>query len=338
MLVTHGHKFSAGVWGLIVDELRNIMKRAEPTWIFFALSREDEAKILEPHIDCGGESPSKLQTSSLSSSTAATVVMSSHEPSVLGMYPDVVATLGFTFATSFPPKVISAEEVKAQRIPSCTHLAVLLALQRLAGNVLASRQRENLSISVGQARSLLSCLRESFVFARKVNDALPLRRYLQRVGWRYGRTVSSSNELPSLLPQEVMGKQQYLQMLFTALTRSINKNDLAPFEEQEEARGYMARMVQDTLEEYLAWTGVAPQHIKDGKVVPADAKQRVESFTPLIVATLREIAEFDNTELQRHMSWLYPLLTLLMLVPNVKVRVALSNVFSKGIRQLLLPR
>ncbi|CAI5746993.1 unnamed protein product [Peronospora destructor] len=306
MLVTHGHKFSAGVWGLIVDELRNVMKRAEPTWIFFAL--------------------------------APTVVMSPQEPSLLGMYPDVVATLGFTFATSFPPKVISAEEVKAQRIPSCTHLAVLLALQRLAGNVLASRQRENLSISVGQARSLLSCLRESFVFARKVNDALPLRRYLQRVGWRYGRTVPSSNELPSLLPQEVMGKQQYLQMLFTALTRSINKNDLAPFEEQEEARGYMARMVQDTLEEYLAWTGVAPQHIKDGKVVPADAKQRVESFTPLIVATLREIAEFDNTELQRHMSWLYPLLTLLMLVPNVKVRVALSNVFSKGIRQLLLPR
>ncbi|CAI5713037.1 unnamed protein product [Peronospora destructor] len=85
MLVTHGHKFSAGVWGLIVDELRNIMKRAEPTWIFFALPREDEAKILEPHIDCGGESPSKLQTSSLSSSTAATVVMSPQEPSLLGM-------------------------------------------------------------------------------------------------------------------------------------------------------------------------------------------------------------------------------------------------------------
>ncbi|CAI5713042.1 unnamed protein product [Peronospora destructor] len=99
-----------------------------------------------------------------------------------------------------------------------------------------------------------------------------------------------------------MGKQQYLQVLFTALTRSINKNDLAPFEEQEEARGYMARMVQDTLEEYLAWTGVAPQHIEDGKVVSTDAKQRVESFTPLIAATLREIAEFDNTELQRHMS------------------------------------
>ncbi|CAI5708176.1 unnamed protein product [Peronospora farinosa] len=339
MLVSHGHKFPTGVWGLIVDELRNIMKRAEPTWIFFALPREEEAKeeeaeILEPHIDSCGKSLSKLQRSSLSSSTAASVVMSPHEPSLLGMYSGVVATLGFMFATSFPPKVISAEEVKAQRKPSRTHLAVLLALQRLAGNVLVSRRRDNLSISIGHARSLLSCLRESFVFARKVNDAVPLRRYLQRVGWRYGRTMPSSTELPSLLPQEVMGKQQYLQVLFTALTRGIDNNDL---EEQEEARGYMARLVQDTLEEYLAWTGVAPQHIEDGKVVPADAKQRVESFTPLIVATLRGIAAFDNTELQCHMSWLYPLLTELMLVPNVEVRGALSNVFSKAVRQLLLP-
>ncbi|CAI5708206.1 unnamed protein product [Peronospora farinosa] len=231
MLVTHGHQFPTGVWGIIVDELRKIMKHAEPTWIFFALPR-------------------------------------------------VVVTLGFMFATSFPPKVISAEEVKAQRKPSRTHLAVLLALQRLAGNVLVSRRRDNLSISVGHARSLLSCLRESFVFAHKVNDAVPLRRYLQRVGWRY-----------------VMGKQQYLQVLFTALTRGIDNNDL---EEQQEARGYMARMVQDTLEEYLAWTGVAPQHIKSST---CHAIQRVESFTPLIVATLREIADFDNTELQRHMSW-----------------------------------
>ncbi|UIZ28504.1 hypothetical protein KXD40_009248 [Peronospora effusa] len=283
MLVTHGHQFPTGVWGLIVDELRNIMKRAEPTWIFFALPREEEAESLEPHIDSCGKSPSKLQRSSLSSSTAASVVMSPHEPSLLGMYPGVVATLGFIFATSFPPKVISAEEVKAQRKPSRTHLAVLLALQRLAGNVLVSRRRGNLSISVSHARSLLSCLRESFVFARMVNDAVPLRRYLQRVGWRY-----------------VMGKQQYLQVLFTALTRGIDNNDL---EEQQEACGYMARLVQDTLEEYLVWTGVAPQHIEDGKVEPADAKQRVESFTSLIVATLREIADFDNIELQRHMSW-----------------------------------
>ncbi|CAH0491017.1 unnamed protein product [Peronospora farinosa] len=268
MLVTHGHQFPTGVWGIIVDELRKIMKHAEPTWIFFALPREEEAEILEPHIDSCGKSPSKLQRSSLSSSTAASVVMSPHEPSLLGMYSGVVVTLGFMFATSFPPKVISAEEVKAQRKPSRTHLAVLLALQRLAGNVLVSRRRDNLSISVGHARSLLSCLRESFVFAHKF-----------------------------VLLQEVMGKQQYLQVLFTALTRGIDNNDL---EEQQEARGYMARMVQDTLEEYLAWTGVAPQHIKSST---CHAIQRVESFTPLIVATLREIADFDNTELQRHMSW-----------------------------------
>ena len=99
MLITHGHKFPAGVWGLTVDELRHVMKRAEPTWIFFALPREDEAGILEPYIDSGGESPSKLQASLLSLSAAASVVMSPHEPSLLGVYSGIVATLGFTFAT-----------------------------------------------------------------------------------------------------------------------------------------------------------------------------------------------------------------------------------------------
>lgn len=221
--------------------------------------------------------------------------MSPRQPSLLSMYPGVVSTLGFTFAASFPPKVISVEEVEAQRVPSRTHLAVLLALQRVAGNVLASRRKENLSLSVGHARSLLSCLRESFLFARKVNDAVPLRRYLQRVGWRYGMAVPFSSELPSLLPQEVLGKQQYLHVLFTALTRSVNNSEVAPIGEQDEARKYMARLVQDTLEEYLAWTGATPLQIEEEKV-PADAQQRVESFTPLMAATLRELAEFDSTE------------------------------------------
>ncbi|OWZ09971.1 Brefeldin A-inhibited guanine nucleotide-exchange protein [Phytophthora megakarya] len=264
-----------------------------------------------------------------------TNLTSPRQPSLLSMYPGVVATLGFTFAANFPPKVITVEEVEAQRVPSQTHLAVLLALQRVAGNVLASRRKENLSLSVGHARSLLSCLRESFMFARKVNDAVPLRRYMQRVGWRYGMTVPSSSELPSLLPQEVLGKQQYLHVLFTVLVRSVNNAEVAPIGEQDEARKYMTRLVQDTLEEYLAWTGVA-QYIEEEKM-PADAQQRVESFTPLLVATLKELAEFDNTELQRHMKWLYPLLTDLVMVPNGEVRVALSSVFSKAVRQLLPP-
>ncbi|KAK1940910.1 hypothetical protein P3T76_007616 [Phytophthora citrophthora] len=353
MLVTHGHKFPEDVWGLISDELRNVMKRAEPTWIFFALPPEDEG---EPAPDSPAGSPPKLSLSPRTIDSAALNLTSPRQPSLLSMYPGVVATLGFTFATNFPPKVITVEEVEAQRVPSRTHLAVLLALQRVAGNVLASRRKENLSLSVGHARSLLSCLRESYLFARKVNDEVQLRRYLQRVGWRYGMTVPSSSELPSLLPQEVLGKQQYLHVLFTVLVRSVDNAQVAPIGEQEEARKYMARLVQETLEEYLAWTGVSAQYI-DETEMPADAHQRVESFTPLLVATLQELAAFDSTEvslrlselfsstnffyltlqLQRHMPWLYPLLTDLVMVPNAEVRVALSSVFSRAVRQLLPP-
>ncbi|KAL4164161.1 hypothetical protein KRP22_004781 [Phytophthora ramorum] len=358
MLVTHGHKFPEDVWGIIADELRSVMKRAEPTWVFFALPPEDDRErtlVSETQIEASAESPTKNGSPSKSASpskqnaqmvlppplsaapdSAASLLTSPRQPSLLSMYPGVVATLGFTFTANFPPKVISVAEVEAQRVPSRTHLAVLLALQRVAGNVLASRRKQQLSLSVGHARSLLACLRESFMFARKVNDAVPVRRYLQRVGWRYGMTVPSSSELPSLLPQEVLGKQQYLHVLFSALTRSVNNAEIAPIGEQDEARKYMARLVQETLQEYLAWTGAAAQHSEE-PCVPADAQQRVESFTPLMVATLRELAEFDGAELQRHMVWLYPLLTDLVKVPNAEVRIALSSVFSKAVRQLLPP-
>ncbi|KAG6616320.1 Brefeldin A-inhibited guanine nucleotide-exchange protein [Phytophthora cinnamomi] len=344
MLVAHGHKFPEDVWGLIADELRNVMKRAEPTWVFFALPPEDEVENMPvpESEEERTESPSKKALSlppprsPTAHSGAAAMLTSPRQPSFLSMYPGVVAILGFTFAASFPPKIITVEEVEAQRVPSRTHLAVLLALQRVAGNVLASRRKEHLSLSVGHARSLLSCLRESYLFARKVNDAMPLRRYLQRAGWRYGMTTPSSSELPSLLPQEVLGKQQYLHVLFTALVRSVDNSEIAPIGEQDEARKYMARLVKETLEEYLAWTGAVPTHIEETQV-PADAHQRVESFTPLLVATLKELAEFDSVELQRHMPWLYPLLTDLVRAPNAEVRAALSSVFSKAVRQLLPP-
>ncbi|KAG7395172.1 Brefeldin A-inhibited guanine nucleotide-exchange protein 1 [Phytophthora boehmeriae] len=345
MLVTHGRKFPEDVWGLISDELRSVMKRAEPTWVFFVLPPdEDSGDVLPPPapIDLNGDSPSKTKalelppTRSPAKGSLAMSMVSPRQPSFLSMYPGVVATLGFTFITSFPPKIITVEEVEAQRVPSRTHLAVLLALQRVVGNVLASRRKRHLSLSAGHARSLLVSLRESFTFARKVNDAVPLRRYLQRVGWRYGMTVPSSSELPSLLPQEVLGKQQYLHVLFSALRRNVSSDEIAPTDEQDEARKYMARLAQETLEEYLAWTGIAPQHIEETQV-PADAQQRVESFTPVMVAMLREMAEFDSAELQRHMTWLYPLLTDLVMVQNAEVRVALSSVFSRAMRQLLPP-
>ncbi|CEG37490.1 brefeldin a-inhibited guanine nucleotide-exchange [Plasmopara halstedii] len=304
VLVKHGHKFPEDVWGMIADELRNVMKRAEPTWIFFAIPHEDD----------------KVTVANLASP---------RQPSFLSLYPGVITTLGFTFAANFPPRMISVEEVGAQRVPSHTHLSVLLALQRVAGNVLANRRIENLSLSAGHARSLLSCLRESFLFARKVNDAMQLRRYFQRAGWRYGMTVSSSTQLPSLLPQEVTGKQQYLHVLLSTLVQCVNGVKVAPIGEQEEARKYMVRLLQEIFQEFLAWTEVAPQYIGESNM-PVDAQQRVESFTPLLVATLKELADFDKAELQHHMSWLYPLLTDLVKVSNAEVRVALSGVFSKA--------
>ncbi|RLN14809.1 hypothetical protein BBJ28_00023619 [Nothophytophthora sp. Chile5] len=322
MLVTHGHKFPEDVWGLIADELRAVMKRAEPTWVFFALPRDD------------GLPPPTSQTAD--SASPASLLLSPRQPSLLSMYPAVVSTLGFKFSSSFPPKVVTVAEVEAQRVPSRTHLAVLLALQRVVGNVLASRRHRRLSLSGGHARSLLACLRESFLFARKVNDAVALRRYLQRAGWRYGTTVPSSSELPSLLPQEVLGKEQYLHVLFTALGRHEESVEKVPAGEQDDARKYMVHLVQQTLTEYLAWTGATPQH-PEAAEVPADALQRVESFMPLLVATLTELAEFDGPELHRHLTWLYPLLTDLVMVPSSDVRVALARVFSKSVRQLLPP-
>ncbi|KAF1772647.1 hypothetical protein GQ600_26110 [Phytophthora cactorum] len=67
MLVTHGHKFPEDVWGLIADELRNVMKRAEPTWIFFALPPEDDDEVTtspKPESPSKTDSPSKLSLSS----------------------------------------------------------------------------------------------------------------------------------------------------------------------------------------------------------------------------------------------------------------------------------
>uniref|UniRef100_A0AAV1UUN7 SEC7 domain-containing protein n=1 Tax=Peronospora matthiolae TaxID=2874970 RepID=A0AAV1UUN7_9STRA len=339
-LIRYGHKFPTRHWGLIVDELCNAMKRAEPTWIFSASPPAHEAEMTsasEPDVGSSIENFAEqraLSSPAPSLPTAATNASSPHQPSLLGMYPGVVATLGFSFAASFSLKMVGVGEVEAQRVPSRSHLAVLLTLQRLAGNVLANRQSKKLSISVGHARLLLSCLRESFMFARKVNDSSSLRRYLRHIGWRYGTTVPSSSELPSLLPQEVLGKQQYLRVLFATISQSVDTSEVVPIG-VEEAREYMARLVRDSVEEYLVWTGSAPRQVCENGTVPADAKQRVEGHTPLMVAILEELARLGSPELERHMSWLYPLLTNLVMVPDVEVRVALSNVFNTAVRQLL---
>ncbi|OWZ09970.1 LOW QUALITY PROTEIN: Brefeldin A-inhibited guanine nucleotide-exchange protein [Phytophthora megakarya] len=101
MLVSHGHKFPEDVWGLISDELRNVMKRAEPTWIFFAMPPEDEVESLPmpgSPVETGAESPSKSGESPTKKAISLpppspfgiTNLTSPRQPSLLSMYPGVV--------------------------------------------------------------------------------------------------------------------------------------------------------------------------------------------------------------------------------------------------------
>ncbi|KAJ8571741.1 hypothetical protein ON010_g5092 [Phytophthora cinnamomi] len=94
MLVAHGHKFPEDVWGLIADELRNVMKRAEPTWVFFALPPEDEVENMPvpESEEERTESPSKKALSlppprsPTAHSGAAAMLTSPRQPSFLNYY------------------------------------------------------------------------------------------------------------------------------------------------------------------------------------------------------------------------------------------------------------
>lgn len=290
MLVAHGHKFPDDVWGLIADELRSVMTRAEPTWIFFSMP----SKASPPPAPLSPTSP--VVSPSSSSAAAAAGLASPRLPSIISMYPSVVSVLGFKFNKHFPPKVVTEDEVNAQQFPSKTHLTVILALQQVMGNVLASRFSRHLALSDGHVASLMTCLRESFLFARKVNDAFELRVHLQKCGWTYGRT--EAGDMPSLLQQEVQGKAQYLSVLFHLI-----REQQVPIDERkrDDARRQMTQLVKQAVEEYLTWTtaedasnssGLHFSHIK----TPADARQRTVRYAALLVAILEEIAVFDGPE------------------------------------------
>lgn len=284
MLVAHGHKFPDDVWGLIADELRSVMTRAEPTWIFFM--NDPPVTVARSSSPVAPSSPG-AQPSPLSPAGLA----SPRLPSVIAMYPGVVRVLGFQFPSNVPAKVVTETEVSAQRFPSRTHLAVILALQHVLGHVLASRFERQLALSEGHVASLLTCLRESFQFARKVNDAVELRLALARAGWSYGKADAS--DLPSLLLQEVEGKRQYLHVLL-----SLIREPKASVSKRDEARKHMTQLLKQTLQEYLTWT------IPDGVrmlsfphvAVPVDALQRAARYAPLLVGSLNEVAEFDADE------------------------------------------
>lgn len=277
MLVAHGHKFPEDVWGLIADELRSVMTRAEPTWIFFSMLNKP---ALPPASPLSPASPS------------ASALASPRLPSIISMYPSVVSVLGFKFNKNFPPKVVTEEEVNAQQFPSKTHLTVILALQKVMGNVLASRFARRLALSEGHVASLMACLRESFLFARKVNDAFDLRLHLQKTGWSYGKT--EAGDIPSLLLQEVQGKEQYLNVLFHLI-----REQHAAVEERkrDDARRQMTQLVKQAMEEYLTWTVDADSsslhfHVK----TPADARQRTVRYSALLVGILTQLSELDGPE------------------------------------------
>jgi len=132
-------------------------------------------------------------------------------PAVIAMYPGVVDALEFSFTTQFAPSHQDNITTPRPSFPSFTHLLVMLELQRLIGNILCCVEN-HLSISEGHKESLLLCLRDSFLFARELNDDFSVREVLHRSGWKYG--TSSSDELPNMLHQEMNGKQMYLKVLF----------------------------------------------------------------------------------------------------------------------------
>ncbi|DAZ95196.1 TPA: hypothetical protein N0F65_013041 [Lagenidium giganteum] len=306
MLVVHGHKFPEDVWGLIADELRSVMTRAEPTWIFFSMNKS---------------------TPPAPTPTAVASPLSPRAPAIISMYPSVVTTLGFEFAM-FPPKMVTEEEVRAQAVPSRTHLVVMLALQKVLGNVSSSRLSKRLALSEGHVQNLMTCLRESFVFSRKVNDAIELRQHLRGNGWMYGLAPDdrSDENLPNLLLQEVQGKDEYLKVLFSLIHESPDER------KREDAHRQMTTLVKQTLEEYLAWTtGVETSRIR----VPIDARLRAIQYSPLMVNTLTQLSKFTGAEIQRHLPWLFPLLNELIKTPNAEVREALTLVYSRSIGQLL---
>lgn len=283
MLVVHGHKFPDDVWGLIADELRSVMTRAEPTWVFFALPPPP------PRPESPPVSPS------VPGAAVNGLLSPRGPPSLISMYPGVMAALQFTFTKSYPPKVVTDEEVNAQQFPARTHLAVMLALQNVMGNVLSSRFSRQLALSEGHVSSLTACLRDSFAFARKVNDAHAVREYFQTAGWQYGKAAAS--DLPSLLPQEVQGKVAYANVLFSLITApSGSVND----KQRDVARRQMTQLVKQTMDEYLLWSteGDAPR--------PADAAQRTAHYNSLIVGILTQFATFEAPEVRYVTSYAWP--------------------------------
>jgi brefeldin A-inhibited guanine nucleotide-exchange protein len=174
------------------------------------------------------------------------------------MYPSVVTCLKFhlaRFPSSIPGPATATATAAAttttttitrrrNQPPSTTHLLVLLALQKLLSQILLSKQEKQFHLSDGHFHGLMVCLRDSFIFARQLNDQIQIRqRLFQKEGWQYGMITNKKEEdtssfyaLPSMLPQEMHGKEEYLKVLFHLIQQN---SPPSPPKLQQDARKQM---------------------------------------------------------------------------------------------------
>ncbi|CAK4648565.1 unnamed protein product [Aphanomyces euteiches] len=312
LLVSHGSKFPENVWGLIADEVRHVMVQIQPTWL-----------LAQPSIvDPPASPPSILSPMAQYRSSTFQPPVS---PSCISMYPAVMRVLKFNLDVL--PRTEEARP--ASGCPSTTHLLVQLKLQSLLGNVLTTRLHSPLALSPGHAASLLMSLKESYTFARQVNDRLDVRATCTRAGWIYPAD-KPGGMTSSFVPQEVNGKWEYVRVLFAML----ETEDAAT----ADTRQQMTELVKRTLGEYLLWSRANSSVDMTALTTPIspDEQFRSRSYVGIVVDILQALTQLRTSELKLHMEWLYPLLVDLVRTNESSIRNALHDLLSSKVSQLLI--
>ncbi|OQS02740.1 brefeldin A-inhibited guanine nucleotide-exchange protein, partial [Thraustotheca clavata] len=308
LLTTHGSKFPENVWGLIADELRHVMNQTQPTW---ALA--DAPVVASPR----ATAPALFSPRSRKEIS---------QPSFISLYPSVLQALKFQFRQM--PR--TEEERPVNGYPSKNHLLVHLSLQQAIGHVLSSKVPSQLALSDGHFVSLMTCLRDSYLFARKVNDRMDIRTTLTRAGWIYPM-VKPENDLKSnLLPQEMNGKREYLKVLFSLLAYTTDEVKKA------EVRRQLTDLVKRVLYEFLQWSCHNSSIHPVTNEVTLDEQWRSISYVPVVVEILVALQTMEMNEWKLHVSWLYPLLVDLVRSNDKDIRNALHHVLSSKITPLLV--
>ncbi|ETV92066.1 hypothetical protein H310_13588 [Aphanomyces invadans] len=317
LLVSHGLKFPENVWGLIADEVRHVMAQIQPTWIL-SHAAADPSTASSPTADI--------------LSPMAQFRSSNFEPpgppSFISMYPAVMHALKFQF--SVVPRNTSAEEGvhrPTSGIPSTTHLLVLLTLQSLLGNVLTTRLKSPMALSPGHASSLLTALKDSYVFARQVNDRLDIRTTCTRAGWVYplDKPVAMSS---SFLPQEMNGKWEYIRVLFAMVEKQVALAD---------TRQLLKELLTRTIGEFLLWSRAnsSVDMTTVSTPISPDEQFRSKSYVSVVVDILHALNAWPTAELKLHLPWLYPLVVDLVRSNDHDIRNAVHALLSSKVSQVL---